>query len=173
MGQGQRLPPASGRRTFACWREDRALSGVSAMPKPVRPLLLLGVCLWAACGSLRESAVEARLPPLHLRQLLSVQTGEGDRALLFRLSRPGAGLRHGLSRDGNRIEIEVFGAGGEDFPEREVEQSDPQIRSVRVAKKGQTLRLTVELRSQLVAGYEVQEMADWILIRFPSGNSRG
>jgi hypothetical protein len=144
------------------------------MPKRALLFFLLLSLAWTGCASMRRGTAAPGQPPLHLRQLLVVQTSSGDRALLVRLSRRAAGLRHSLSGDGSRIELEVLGAGlGEDIPEREVEQADPQVRSVRVSKKGDTLRLVVELRARPPAGYQVQEMADWILIRFPSASERG
>lgn len=139
------------------------------------PLLLITSVAGLGCATWQRGSTHLPVQSaLHVRQMQIFRTPEGDGALLLRLSRPGGGIRHSLSKDGSEIQLEVLGAGGaESLPEREVTQADPQIRAVRVARKGDVLRVTVELHARPPAGYEVQEMADWILIRLPAATPQG
>lgn len=147
------------------------------MSQPSRLILLLLICSSFGAACARYSGGRNALPTqgaLHVRQMQIYRTPEGHEALLLRLSRPGGGIRHALSKDGSEIRVEVLGAGeGEALPEREVEQVDSRIRAVRIARKYGVLRVTVELRARPPAGYEVQEMADWVLIRLPAANPQG
>jgi hypothetical protein len=96
-----------------------------------------------------------------------MQTADGHRAVLLRLSRLPTLVRH--STASNRIGIEAWGPVGDtDLPERELEQSDPEISVVRVSRKQGALTVYLDFRTAAPASYTVHEMADWILIRLNS-----
>ena len=132
------------------------------------------LCLscFLGCANLNPvgSRVEpgAATTPLLLRHVQVVEVGQGfSRAVLLRLSRPPDFVRHeGKSRPA-RVVIEAAATNaGEDFSERAMPQADVELKGVRVARKKGVLRVTLELSRDEPPPYAVQEMADWILIRF-------
>jgi hypothetical protein len=104
--------------------------------------------------------------PVNLRQLQIVQTADGRRAVLLRLSRQPTLVRHSSARDPGRISIEAWGPVGDgDLPERSLEQSDVEIGGVRVSRKDGALQIILDFRFSEPPTYSVHEMADWIMIR--------
>lgn len=112
--------------------------------------------------------------PVNLRQLQILQTNDGHRAVLLRLSRLPTLVRHSAENDPARIHIEAWGPTGEgDLSERELEQIDESISAVRVSRKDGALRVSVDFRSSPPPAYTVHEMADWIMIRLVSAPGQG
>jgi hypothetical protein len=112
--------------------------------------------------------------PVTLRQVQILQTADGHRAVLLRLSRLPTLVRHSAQTAPARIQVEAWGPVGEgDLSERELEQADPDISVVRVSRKDGALRVSVDFRSSPPPAYTVHEMADWIMIRLSGVPGQG
>ncbi|MCX8071076.1 MAG: AMIN domain-containing protein [Candidatus Binatia bacterium] len=111
--------------------------------------------------------------PLLLRQVQVVSGAEqGGKAVILRLSRAPDVVRHEGKARPARVVIEASAVNaGEDLPERTIPQADPDLKGVRVLRKGGVLRVTLELSRDEPPPYSVREMADWILIQLGTPRS--
>jgi hypothetical protein len=109
--------------------------------------------------------------PVTLRNL-QIETVDGHRAVLLRLSRIPTLVRHSSSSDPARITIQAWGPpGDQDLEERNLAQIDPQITQVRVSRRAGALNVVFDLQGNHPPQYTVHEMADWIMIRFPTSGT--
>jgi hypothetical protein len=109
--------------------------------------------------------------PVTLRNL-QIETLDGHRAVLLRLSRVPTMVRHSSSSDPARITIQAWGPlGDQDLEERNLAQIDPQITQVRVSRRAGGLNVVFDLQGDKPPPYTVHEMADWIMVRFPTSGS--
>jgi hypothetical protein len=109
--------------------------------------------------------------PVNLRSL-QIQTVEGHRAVLLRLSRLPTLVRHASADTPGRISVEAWGpVGSGDLEERTLEQTDAQISGVRVSRKEGALRVILDFRDPVPPKYTVHEMADWIMVRLGTPES--
>lgn len=105
---------------------------------------------------------------------LQIETVEGHRAVLLRLSRLPQRVTHTSSSSPARIEVFLDGPEGEgDFAEQVLPQADPQILQVRVARESGVLHVTFDIDGDTPPAYRVLEMADWILVRFTHSDNEG
>ena len=110
----------------------------------------------AASGD--EAAVELRN--------LQIETVDGHRAVLLRLSRQPTLVQHSSSGHPAEIDVRAWGPVGDgDLPERTLPQVDAKISQVRVSRKRGALLVVIDLNSEEPPGYSVVQMADWIMIR--------
>lgn len=109
--------------------------------------------------------------PVTLRNL-QIETVDGHRAVLMRLSRVPTLVRHSSSSDPARITIQAWGPpGDQDLPERNLAEVDPQVTQVRVSRKQGALTVVLDLKGNQPPAYTVHEMVDWIMVRFPTTGS--
>jgi hypothetical protein len=109
--------------------------------------------------------------PVALRNL-QMTTIDGHRAVLLRLSRVPTQIRYSDSRRPPQIIIQAWGpTGNEDLPERALPQIDPLISQVRVSRSQGGLRVVFDLQGTEPPPFRVQQMADWIMIRFTTSGS--
>lgn len=128
--------------------------------------LVLGVNGCAAWRSGPAGAPVGDQAPMGLRSL-EMASAQGYQAVLLRLSRLPTMVRHSSSNNPARITIQAWGPNtGGDLPERVLEQEDPLVEKVRVSRKGGTLSVILDLRTSVAPPYSVNEMADWIMVRF-------
>ncbi len=100
---------------------------------------------------------------------LQIESVDGRRAVLLRLSQLPQRVVHASSSTPARITVQISGPVGEgDFEEQVLPQTDPQIVQVRVAREDGQLEVTLDLKSDVPPPYSVHEMADWIMIRLGS-----
>lgn len=139
---------------------------------PQRGLLVLVVGLalgsggCAAWKSAPESAPFGDQAPVGLRSL-EMASAQGYQAVLLRLTRLPTMVRHSSSSNPARITLQAWGPNtGGDLPERVLEQDDPLVQQVRVSRKGGTLHVVLDLHTAVPPPYIVNEMADWVMIRF-------
>jgi hypothetical protein len=132
--------------------------------------LLLLPLLVTACArrmSAPTAAPTGDQAPVALRNF-EVTAVDGHRAVLMRLSRVPTLVRQSSSNRPARITVQAWGPPGDgDLPERELAQVDPQIEAVRVTRKRGELSVVIDLKGDEPPPYTVQQMADWIMIRFP------
>ena len=128
------------------------------------PLLVLGCSQRMMAPTASPSGDQA---PVQLRNF-EVTAADGHRAVLLRLSRLPTLVRQSSSSRPARITVEAWGPPGDtDLPTRELPQTDPQITDVTVSRKSGALTVVIELKGDDPPAYTVQQMADWIMIRFP------
>ena len=109
--------------------------------------------------------------PVNLRSL-QIQTVDGHRAVLLRLSRAPTLVRHSYASRPGRISVEAWGPTGDsDLPERGLDESDSEISGVRVSRTQGALRVILDFRADNPPEYTVHEMADWIMVRLGTPNS--
>ncbi len=133
---------------------------------PIGNLLLCGLLLTiAGCAALGGDTAAPAPQALSLRNL-QIETVDGERAVLLRLSRLPGRVIHSSTSSPASITVRVSGPRGEgDFAEQVLPQTDPQIARVRVGREGGELRVILDLKSDMPPSYSVHEMADWIMIR--------
>jgi len=106
--------------------------------------------------------------PVTLR-VFQVQSVNGHRAVLLRLSRIPSLVRDSSSSHPGRITVEAWGPiGDRNLPEKTLPQSDALITAVRVSRDDGQLKVTLDFPGDEPPQYDVHQMADWIMIRFPS-----
>jgi len=141
-----------------------------------RVVVLLGVAVLAGCA--QKLAAPTPSPsgdqaPVTLRNL-EIETIDGHRAIVLRLSRLPSLVRYGSSRRPAQITVQAWGPVGDaDLPERNLPQVDPQITQVRVSRKNGGLNIVIDLQGDDPPAYTVHEMADFIMIRFAGPSSEG
>jgi hypothetical protein len=162
----QRLAPPAG-----IGYQHQTMTAVVRVSAPRWPLAfaaLASVVVFAGCSAsiLRPTAAPTgEDAPVTLRDL-QIDNTDGHRTVLLRLSRVPTAVRHSSSRNPAEITVEAWGPLGDgDFPERNLPQSDDQIRSVRVSRNKGTLTVVLDLQGNQPPPYSVHEMADWIMIR--------
>ena len=139
-------------------------------------LLCLGALLvfFAGCSPYIEQPTASPTgdqAPVDLRDL-QIETVDGHRAVLLRLSRLPTLVRSDSSSRPGRISIQAWGpAGDRDLPERSLPQSDPDIEMVRVSRARGGLNIVLDFRSTEPPDYTVHQMADWVMIRLVSHGS--
>ncbi len=131
----------------------------------VRRLILCGLLLTVAgCAAFRGDAPPAQ-QAVSLRNL-QIESVDGERAVLLRLSRLPGQVIHSSASAPASITVRMSGPRGEgDFTEQALPQTDPQITRVRVERENGELRVTLDLKGDAPPPYSVHEMADWIMIR--------
>jgi len=135
-----------------------------------RLALLLPLVLITACAQKlgRPSAAPTGdQAPVTLRNI-QLATLDGHRAVLLRLSRLPTLVRHSSSRHPAQIIVQAWGPAGDDLTERTLPALDAQIPRVRVSRREGALTVMLDLQGDDPPPYSVQEMADWIMIRFSS-----
>jgi hypothetical protein len=143
--------------------------------KPLRVLVVLAALLpLAACGARKAGVMEA-VPPAWLKDVpvapleileYRATTAEGEHALFLRLSRFPDRLSEGAYEQPPEIVLEMDGpAVGEDLPEERIVIADAVIQGVRVSRTAGKLRVVIELLTDDVPPYQVNEAADWISVR--------
>lgn len=135
-----------------------------------RLALLLPLVMVAACAQklgMPSAAPTGDQAPVTLRNI-QVANLDGHRAVLLRLSRLPTLVRHSNSRRPAQIIVQAWGPIGEDLPERTLPPLDAQISRVRVSRREGALTVILDLQGDDPPPYSVQEMADWIMIRFSS-----
>lgn len=133
--------------------------------KWVRTLVLCSVVTVNAGCALIGAPRDSGEPGILLRNL-QIETVDGHRAILLRLSRLPQRLTHSSNSAPASITVRALGPQGQaDFEEQILPQTDPQVFQVRVARIGGELRVTLDLKSNSPPPYIVLEMADWIMIR--------
>jgi hypothetical protein len=143
-------------------------------PRVVPLVALLAVLLVAGCAQKlgrptpSPSGDEA---PVTLRNL-QIETIDGHRAVLMRLSRFPSMIRHSSSRRPAEITVQAWGPVGEgDLPERALPQLDPLVSQVRVSRRAGGLTIVLDLHGDEPPPYSVHQMADWIMVRFSAPES--
>jgi len=137
-----------------------------AKVKLMRRLLLVGV-LVTTVGCAAVSSDSSSLPEqaLSLRNL-QIESVDGQRAVLLRLSRLPEKVTSSSATSPGRIVVQLSGPRGEgDFSEQALPQIDPQIAQVRVMREDGELVVTLEFKTDAPPAFSVLEMADWIMIR--------
>ena len=144
------------------------------MIRPLPRVALLGVLLIAGCAQKlgrptpSPSGDEA---PVTLRNL-QIETIDGHRAVLLRLSRLPTMVRHSSSKRPAEITVQAWGPVGDgDLPERALPQIDPMIAQVRVSRHDGGLSIVLDLHGEDPPPYSVHQMADWIMVRFNAPES--
>ena len=149
---------------------------IRRLATPASALLFGSFCVAALGGCAARLAAPSASPtgdqaPVTLRNL-QIETANGHRAVLLRLSRLPTQVRYSSSSRPARIAIQAWGpAGDEDLPERALAQIDPQITQVRVSRRAGGLNVVFDLQGDQPPEYTVHEMADWIMVRFPTPGS--
>ena len=135
---------------------------------------LLGVLLIAGCAQKigrptpSPSGDEA---PVTLRNL-QIESIDGHRAVLLRLSRLPTMVRHSSSRRPAQITVQAWGPVGEgDIAERVLPQLDAQIAQVRVSRHDGGLTIVLDFHGDSPPQYSINQMADWIMVRFTAAES--
>jgi hypothetical protein len=131
--------------------------------------------LWVGGCSVLQRAPTAdatgNQAPVSLRNF-QVQSVDGHRAVLIRLSRTPSLVRDSSSTHPGRITVEAWGPTGDrDLPERNLPQADPQMTQVRVSRNDGQLKVVLDFAGEKPPAYRVHEMADWIMIRFTAPES--
>jgi len=125
----------------------------------------------SGCAALSGETSSSAEQAVSLRNL-QIETVDGHRAVLLRLSMLPGRVMHSSSSSPARITVQAAGPIGEgDFSEQVLPQTDPQIRQVRVARENGRLQVTLDLKSDVPPPYSVHEMADWIMIRLGAAGS--
>lgn len=150
---------------------------MSGMQQRTLVVLAVAVALGAGgCGAVKagpDAAPFGDQAPVGLRSL-EMASAQGYQAVLLRLSRLPTMVRHSASENPARITIEAWGPNtGGDLPERTLAQEDPLVEQVRVSRKGGALTVVLDLRTSLPPPYVVNEMADWIMVRFGAAGESG
>ncbi len=144
---------------------------IRRLAAPATAILFGSFCVVALAGCAASLAAPSASPtgdqaPVTLRNL-QIETANGHRAVLLRLSRLPTQVRYSSSSRPARISIQAWGPpGDEDLPERALTQIDPQIAQVRVSRKRGGLNIVLDLQGDEPPAYSVHEMADWIMVRF-------
>jgi len=144
---------------------------MTIVAKWVRTGLLAAVLLATAGCAMLGGSSSPQEAALTLRNL-QIETVDGHRAVLLRLSGLPRRVTHASSSSPARIEIFLDGPDGEgDFSEQVLPQTDPQILQVRVTRETGVLHVVFDIDGDTPPAYRVLEMADWILLRFTSTES--
>ena len=133
------------------------------------PLLLLAAC--AQKLGMPSAAPTGEQAPVTLRNI-QVANLDGHRAVLLRLSRMPTLVRHSSARHPAQIVVQAWGPTGDDLSVQTLPPPDAQISRVRVSRRAGALTVALDLPGDDPPPYTVQEMADWIMIRF-SGATGG
>lgn len=139
--------------------------------KWIRSVVLL--CVIVTSGGCAFIGGEASPPEdaVTLRNL-QIESVDGQRAVLLRLSRLPTRVLHSSATAPARITVQLSGPAGEgDLAEQALPQTDSQISQVRVEREAGELRVTLDLRGDAPPPYSVHEMADWIMIRLGGSES--
>jgi hypothetical protein len=135
---------------------------------------VLAVLLAAGCAQKigrPTAAPSGDNEPVTLRNL-QIETVDGHRAVLLRLSRLPTMVRHSSGKRPAQITVQAWGPVGEgDLPERVLPQLDAQITQVRVSRHDGGLTIVLDFRGDDPPPYNVNEMADWIMVRFAAAES--
>lgn len=120
-----------------------------------------------------ESAASGEEVAVALRNL-QIESVDGHRAVLLRLSRLPTLVQHTSSSHPAAISVRLWGPIGDgDLAERTLPQVDGQIAQVRVSRKRGALLVVIDLNSEEPPHYSVLEMADWIMIRLGDSDTTG
>jgi hypothetical protein len=135
---------------------------------------LLSLLLIAGCAErMRSAATGGEESAVALRNL-EIESVDGHRAVLLRLSRLPTLVQHTSSNHPAEISVKAWGPVGEgDLAERTLPQVDPEISQVRVSRKRGALLVVIELNGEEPPPYSVHEMADWIMIRLGDTGQAG
>jgi hypothetical protein len=144
------------------------------MSRPLYRVALLGVLLIAGCAQKIGRPTPAPSgddAPVTLRNL-QIESIDGHRAVLLRLSRLPTMVRHSSSRRPAQITVQAWGPVGEgDLAERVLPQLDAQIAQVRVSRRDGGLTIVLDFHGDDPPQYSIHQMADWIMVRFPTAES--
>ncbi len=134
------------------------------------------------CAARRESrlsepdstakALASLSAPLDL-QNFQVVNAEGNRGVFLRLSRLPDSIRVRGETNPARIIIDVAGPTGAETPEQVYAGNDELVTSMRVSKTFGWLQIVLDLQTDELPPYTVQQLADYIMVRLaPPATSR-
>ncbi|HUI24597.1 MAG TPA: hypothetical protein VL403_00830 [Candidatus Kryptonia bacterium] len=104
--------------------------------------------------------------PLVVRSV-DISSAEEQRAVFFKLSRIPDAVRSSSESNPARVIIDADGpAGAEDLPTESYPGADSLVNRIDMARAGGRLHLTLELNVDDPPKYRVQQMADYIVVRF-------
>jgi hypothetical protein len=147
---------------------------IRALHRVVPVVPLLAALLVAGCAQKlgRPSpSPSGDAAPVTLRNL-QIESIDGHRAVLMRLSRLPTMIRHSSSRRPPEITVQAWGPVGDgDLPERVLPQIDALVSQVRVSRHEGGLTIVLDLHGDQPPPYSVHQMADWIMVRFSAPES--
>jgi len=141
-------------------------------------LSLLGAGLLAGCArrhapldnSIRNPTNDQLLGgvvvPLVVRSV-DISSADGQRAVFFKLSRVPDAVISSADSNPARVMIEADGPSGTpDLPSESYPGADTLVNRIEMARIAGRLHMTLELNADSPPTYKVQQMADYIVVRF-------